>query len=161
MKKINYIETIKYYGKEILESKNMQKEKNYIQHGSVSVYEHSISVAIECLKIVDYLNIPVDIKSLVRGALLHDYFLYDWHEKDDSHKWHGFTHAKTALTNAKKEYALNKIEQNMIYCHMFPLNLRIPKYTESKILCIADKIVATKETIAPYLVWFTDFESLI
>ena len=35
----------------------------------------------------------------------------------------------------------------MIYTHMFPMNLRIPKYKESMILCMADKIVATKETI--------------
>ena len=149
MENIDNIELIKYYGSDILKSENMQKEKEFIQHGDVSVYEHSVSVALECLKIANYLQIPIDIKSLIRGALLHDYFLYDWHEKDDSHKWHGFRHAKTALKNAKKEYILSEIEENMIYCHMFPLNLRIPKYRESIILCIADKIVATKETISP------------
>ena len=151
MENIDNIELIKYYGSDILKSENMQKEKEFIQHGDVSVYEHSVSVALECLKIAHYLQIPIDIKSLIRGALLHDYFLYDWHEKDDSHKWHGFRHAKTALKNAKKEYILSEIEENMIYCHMFPLNLRIPKYRESIILCIADKIVATKETISPYM----------
>ena len=151
MENTDNIELIKYYGSDILKSENMQKEKEFIQHGDVSVYEHSVSVALECLKIANYLQIPIDIKSLIRGALLHDYFLYDWHEKDDSHKWHGFRHAKTALKNAKKEYILSEIEENMIYCHMFPLNLRIPKYRESIILCIADKIVATKETISPYM----------
>ena len=151
MENIDYIELIKYYGSDILKSENMQKEKEFIQHGDVSVYEHSVSVALECLKIANYLQIPIDIKSLIRGALLHDYFLYDWHEKDDSHKWHGFRHAKTALKNAKKEYILSEIEENMIICHMFPLNIRIPKYRESIILCIADKIVATKETISPYI----------
>lgn len=151
MENIDYIELIKYYGSDILKSENMQKEKVFIQHGDVSVYEHSISVALECLKIANNLQIPIDIKSLVRGALLHDYFLYDWHEKDDSHKWHGFRHAKTALENAKKEYILSEIEENMIICHMFPLNIRIPKYRESIILCIADKFVATKETISPYI----------
>ena len=35
----------------------------------------------------------------------------------------------------------------MIYTHMFPLNLRIPKYKESILLCLADKISAVKETI--------------
>jgi len=35
----------------------------------------------------------------------------------------------------------------MIYCHMFPLNIRIPRYKESIILCVADKICAIKETI--------------
>ncbi len=149
--KIDYIEMIKFYGKEILKNKNFEKEKQFIQHGTITVYEHSINVAILCLKIAKITKIPVDQKSLIRGALLHDYFLYDWHEKDKTHRLHGFTHAKTALKNAEKDYKLTKIEKNMIYCHMFPLNLRIPKYRESAILCIADKIVATIETIKPYI----------
>lgn len=159
--KIDFFEMIKFYGKNILESDNMQREKEFIQHGSVSVYDHSVSVAIECLKIVKYLNIPVDLKSLVRGALLHDYFLYDWHEKDSSHRLHGFTHAGTALRNALIDFDLNDIEKNMIYCHMFPLNIRIPKYRESIILCIADKIVATKETLRPYVDILAMYEQYI
>lgn len=148
---IDYMEMIKFYGKEILENENFKKEKQFIQHGKVTVYEHSINVAIACLKIAKHTKIPVDQKALIRGALLHDYFLYDWHEKDKSHRLHGFTHATTALKNAMKDYKLSEIEKNMIYCHMFPLNLRIPKYRETTILCIADKIVATKETIEPYI----------
>ena len=147
---LDYLEMIKYYGKEILESNNMRKEKTFIQHGNISVFDHSVNVAIECLKLAHKLGIPVDLKSLIRGALLHDYFLYDWHEKDKSHRLHGFIHAEKALINAEKEYELNDIEKNMIYCHMFPLNLRIPKYRESILLTIADKIVATKETLEPY-----------
>lgn len=151
MRKIDYIEIIRYHANDILESKGMNLEKKFIQHGNVTVYEHSISVAIECMKIAEYLNIPVDIKALIRGALLHDYFLYDWHEKDNSHKWHGFTHAKTALKNATRDFNLSEIEKNMIKTHMFPLNIKPPKYREGIILCTADKIVATKETLAPYI----------
>lgn len=159
--KIDYLEMIKYYGKEILKSENMQKEKKFIQHGNISVFDHSVAVAIECLKIAHRLGIPVDQKTLIRGALLHDYFLYDWHESDKSHRLHGFTHAKKALVNAEKEYELNKIEKNMIYCHMFPLNLRIPKYRESIILTIADKMVAIKETLEPYIKLISIYEKYI
>jgi uncharacterized protein len=155
------MEMIKYYGKEILESKNMQKEKTFMQHGNISVFDHSVAVTIKCLKIAHKLGIPVDQKTLIRGALLHDYFLYDWHESDKSHRLHGFTHAKKALLNAEKEYELNDIERNMIYCHMFPLNLRIPKFRESIILCIADKIVATKETLEPYMKLISIYEKYI
>ena len=158
---IDYIEMIKYYGKEILESKNMQKEKTFMQHGNISVFDHSVAVTIKCLKIAHILGIPVDQKALIRGALLHDYFLYDWHESDKSHRLHGFTHAKKALINAEKEYELNEIEKNMIYCHMFPLNIRIPKFRESIILCIADKIVATKETLEPYMKLISIYEKYI
>ena len=54
------------------------------------------------------------MRSLVRGALLHDYFLYDWHIPDESHKWHGVTHAGDALKNARRDFELNEIEQDMI-----------------------------------------------
>ena len=39
------------------------------------------------------------------------------------------------------------IEKNMILTHMFPLNLKLPKYKESIILCFADKICASKEAL--------------
>ena len=141
------MEEITKYGLDILQSDNMNLNKNFIQHGTTSVYEHCINVTKMCLKISKKLHIKVDTKTLVRGALLHDYFLYDWHDSDKSHRLHGFRHAKFAYINANKEYNLNNVEKNMILTHMFPLNLRIPRYKESIILCIADKICATKETI--------------
>lgn len=134
------------YAYDILSSENMQSEKNFIQHGSVSVYQHSLNVTKSCIKLTKALHINVDMRSLVRGALLHDYFLYDWHISDKSHCLHGFRHAGFALKNASAEYQLNKIEKNMIKRHMFPLNPVPPRYKESCILCIADKICAVKET---------------
>ena len=60
----------------------MQKEKGYIQHGRFSVYAHSFLVASLCVYIAEKLRLKLDTRSLVRGALLHDYFLYDWHTPD-------------------------------------------------------------------------------
>lgn len=76
--------------------------KKYIQHGTTDCVLHSIAVTHYSLIFVSRLHIKVDYKKLVCGALLHDYFLYDWHEKDKSHKWHGFRHPKVALNNALK-----------------------------------------------------------
>ena len=122
-------EMIKFYGKDILASPNMIKSQEFYQHGTISVYEHSLRVTRCCLKLVNKFNINIDERTLIRGALLHDYFLYDWHNEDDgTHKWHGFKHAKTALKNAKKEFKLNNKEKNMILSHMFPLNLVLPKF---------------------------------
>ena len=143
----NYKDIINKYASDILNNKKYKEQKQYMQHGKTSVLEHEMNVTICCLNIANKLKLKVDECSLIRGALLHDYFLYDWHIPDKSHKLHGFHHAKTALDNASKDYDLNKVERNMIYTHMFPMNLRIPKYKESIILCLADKIVATKETI--------------
>ena len=104
----------------------LRAEKAFSQHGCVSVYSHSVSVALLSLYIAERLNLNVDKSSLVRGALLHDYFLYDWHEKDESHRWHGFIHAERALANAVRDFCLNPIERDIIRKHMFPLNDHTP-----------------------------------
>ena len=139
--------TLRQYGGDILRSHGMAQEKRFLQHGTVSVYEHSVAVALMCLQLARLLHLRTNTRSLVRGALLHDYFLYDWHEKDASHKWHGFSHAQTALKNARKDFELGEIEQDVIQKHMFPLNLQPPKYKESALVCIADKLSALEETI--------------
>lgn len=138
---------VKHIGAEILKSDGMQKEKGFLQHGSVSVYRHSLSVAAMCILIAALLRTKVNKRSLVRGALLHDYFLYDWHVPEKSHKWHGFHHAKRALHNAERDFKLDDVERNMILSHMFPMNMTLPKHKESVILCLADKICALKETV--------------
>lgn len=148
VKRKKYAAIIENYASDILSSEKFKSQKNFIQHGKVSVYEHEILVALTALSICHMFRIKANHRSLVRGALLHDYFLYDWHEDDPTHRFHGYIHAKRALDNAEKDFNLNDIERNMIYTHMFPLNItRIPKYRESVILCIADKISAFKETI--------------
>ncbi len=142
-----YVSLIHKHAKDIIYNATYKTQKNYMQHGKTSVLEHEMNVAIYALKMANTFHINVDERTLIRGSLLHDYFLYDWHIDDKSHRLHGFSHAKTALANASNDFDLNKVEKNMISCHMFPLNLRIPRYKESIILCLADKIVATKETI--------------
>ena len=114
----------------------------------MSVYEHSLAVARMCLRIAKYFPGEVDMRSLVRGALLHDYFLYDWHIPDESHKWHGVTHAGDALKNARRDFELNEIEQDMIRKHMFPLNLALPRYKETVVIVLVDKYCSLTETLA-------------
>lgn len=134
------------YGADILSSQGMALEKGFFQHGSVTVYEHSVAVALLCLQLALLLHIRTDKRSLVRGALLHDYFLYDWHIKQKGRPLHGTHHARWAMENAQRDFGLNHIEKNMILAHMFPLNLTLPKYRESILLCTADKLCAARET---------------
>ncbi len=130
------------------ENSRFLDEKKYSQHGSTSVYEHSIHVACISLRIAQKLPFQVDTDCLLRGALLHDYFLYDWHEKDKSHRLHGFFHPRKALHNAQEDFSLNKIEENIILRHMFPLTPIPPIYREAWIVCLADKYCALKETFS-------------
>lgn len=85
-------EKIRYYGKDILDSKSIQIQKQCLQHGKRTVFEHSLAVALMCLTINEFLHLKLNERRLIRGALLHDYFLYDWHVKDKSHRLHGFRH---------------------------------------------------------------------
>ena len=140
-------EKIRYYGKDILDSKSIQIQKQCLQHGKRTVFEHSLAVALMCLTINEFLHLKLNERRLIRGALLHDYFLYDWHVKDKRHRLHGFRHPYFALENARKEYELDPVLEDMIVKHMFPLIPIPPKYKESWVLCIADKICASKETI--------------
>ena len=140
-------EKIRYYGKDILDSKSIQIQKQCLQHGKRTVFEHSLAVALMCLTINEFLHLKLNERRLIRGALLHDYFLYDWHVKDKSHHLHGFRHPYFALENDRKEYELDPVLEDMIVKHMFPLIPIPPKYKESWVLCIADKICASKETI--------------
>lgn len=136
-------DTLEFYGEDILASQTFRASDKNIQHGDVSVMEHSISVSYVCIKIAKIAHIKCDYASLVRGSLLHDYFNYDWH-KHEGHL-HGYRHADIALKNAADEFAINPKEANMIQRHMFPLNIRPPKCKEGIILCIADKACALHE----------------
>ncbi len=147
-----YHKELRKYGGDILDSPGMQYEKQLVQHGDVSVYDHSVFVAERCVAFARRWPRSVNMRRLVRGALLHDYFLYDWHEDDDSHRLHGFTHAGRALRNAKRDFELSAVEEDMIGCHMFPLNLRVPRTREGRILCFVDKVCATYETVRGFAV---------
>ena len=90
------------------------------------------------------------MRALVRGALLHDYFLYDWHAFDGgAHRLHGLFHAGRALKNARAEHALSPIEENAIHRHMFPLTPIPPRCREGWLVCLADKACALCEVFCP------------
>ncbi len=117
----------------------------YIQHGDTSCLWHSVAVAYYSLMIVRLLHIPCNRHSLLIGALFHDYFLYDWHDKDPTHRLHGFRHPRTALKNTRKIRKINEIEIDIISKHMFPLTPLPPVYRESVIVCIVDKCCSLYE----------------
>ena len=146
--KTNNLVLVHELGKEILASDNMKREKRFIQHANVSTYEHSIGVATMSLTLAAIFRVKVDKVSLVRGALLHDFFLYDWHDKTAMPKAHAYLHPLIAFDNAKKEFKLNAIEKNIIQAHMFPLSIVMPKYKESWIVTMADKICAMNEIVS-------------
>lgn len=92
-------------------------------------------------------HISFDYEDLIIGAYLHDLFMYDWHQKDTSHRLHGFSHPMTASQNAQKLCHISEKERAIIESHMWPLTItRIPKSKEAFIVCFFDKYCAILET---------------
>ncbi len=127
----------------------VQEMKKYVQHGRVSTYEHCKNVAKLSYNINRFFSMRADLKVLLTGAMLHDFYLYDWHNEDGGeHNLHGFKHAKVACDNAKKYFDVDDKTSNVIYSHMWPLNPeRIPKTKEAWIVCVADKCISLYETL--------------
>ncbi len=139
---------------QLLAEKDVRSMGEYIQHAQVSTLEHCISVAYVSLWFSEKLHWRVDRRSLVRGALLHDFFLYDWHTDDSGRKGlHGFTHPRAALENAEARFQLTDREKNIIVRHMWPLTPVPPKCREAFLVSSADKYCSLIETLAKHTVY--------
>ena len=147
--------------KEITNNEKVNEMKRYKQHYDVSTYEHCIHVSYMCYVICKKLRL--DYISAARAGMLHDLFLSDWHGKQHKYKLdyientkkpeflkrylrlHAFSHPKIALKNATDAFELNELEQEMILKHMWPVTFfKFPKYKESYVITITDKLSALK-----------------
>lgn len=133
---------------DILNNEEFRKLKNFFHHNS-SIYEHVLRVSYFSYSICKLLKL--DYISAARGALLHDFFLYDWRNHDlpdlAKDKFHGLEHPQIALTNSEKQFQLNEIEKDIILRHMWPLTLFPPRFRESFVVTFADKYVSSREFI--------------
>lgn len=132
---------------DIVNHPEYKKLKLFNHHKDSSIFDHNIKVAWISYNIGKRLNLKIN--EITKGALLHDFFLYDWrYEKPKSGKLHGFEHPKESLDNSLKYFSpLTSIEKDIILKHMWPLTITPPRYVESFVVCIVDKVVATQEFI--------------
>ncbi|MCD8357737.1 MAG: HD domain-containing protein [Oscillospiraceae bacterium] len=121
-------------------------EHMFLQHGNTTVFEHSVHVADVCLHLAHKLHLDVDEAALIRGALLHDYFLYDFHQMGRGRMLHCIRHPRKALQNARQDFALGVVEEDIILRHMFPVTPIPPVCLEAWLVCLVDKYCAAEET---------------
>ena len=141
---------LKKHASDILNSDNFNSTKRHLQHGSMTVHKHCMDVARYSLLLNNKLGLKCNKHDLIRGALLHDYFLYDWHDKEylsQRKRLHGFWHPGIALRNAEKEYKLNDTQREIIKKHMWPLSVVPPTCREAWVVTAADKYCSLMETV--------------
>lgn len=133
------------YIQELIQNEFVLSMKKYIQHGNISCFTHCLYVSYVSYRVCKRLGF--DYRSAAIGGLLHDFFLYDWHIADSHNGLHGFNHSYIALQNANKHFQLNEIEKDIIYKHMWPLTIRLPKYKEAFIVTLVDKYCTFMEIL--------------
>jgi uncharacterized protein len=120
-------------------------------HGSANFLEHSINVAYMSYRICK--RFGFDYRAAAKGGMLHDLFLYDW--RDGEHNgYHCFNHPHVAYKNAARLCSdadhiddLTEVEKDIILKHMWPLSPKRPRYRESLVVCLADKMCAMMESL--------------
>jgi len=133
---------------EYLRSPDVRSMAGFMQHGNTTTLEHSENVAWVSFMVNEKLHLNANEKTLVEAAILHDFYLYDWHDGKPERKRHGFEHPDISCKNAKERFDISKDVEDAVRSHMWPLTIKkIPKSKEALILCLVDKYCALVETM--------------
>lgn len=133
-----YLQLVDY----ILKNDEFNKIKN-IEHHGVTRYDHSLRVSYYSYKVSKFLKL--DYNKVATGGLLHDFFLSEDDRNKKERFLSTFNHPKKAVKKASEQFNLSEKEKDIIRTHMFPINLSVPKYAESWVVSLTDKIVGTYE----------------
>ena len=128
-----------------LNDEKILRMKDISMHRGSNCYLHSFKVAKKAIK--KSLNRKdVNLEVVLLGAILHDYYLYDWRKDRSKLKKHGKNHPSVAINNAVKDFDISEEVKKVIKSHMWPINIKdYPKSKEAKIVSISDKAVTIGE----------------
>ncbi len=120
-----------------------QKLKNYVHHKSTTRYQHCLNVA--WYTFLWCKNAGLNAKSAARGAMCHDFYLYDNDTFYRTGMRHTVVHPRYALLNTRLHFETDEVMEDCILYHMWPSGLGKPKTPEGVIICLADKYCASLE----------------
>ena len=139
--------------KTVMETQFINTARPLIEHPGVARLSqhkhHRGKTRLEHVKEVAYLSFlwgkrfSLDCESIVRGAMLHDLFFYDWLREGP--RLHGFRHHNIALKNARKITRLSRKEEDIIKKHMWPLTVVPPRYMESLVVSLVDTFCSARD----------------
>lgn len=137
--------------KELIGNDKVREMKQYNHHSHTNCFKHSLHVSYFNYKLCK--KFGLDERAGARAGMLHDLFLYDWHDREVKlgQSLHGFDHPYIALKNANKNFELSEKEQDIIEKHMFPLTPRFPKFKETFVIVLTDKFCSVCEVMDRYL----------
>ena len=148
MQKETAILSLEKYVEDILNHDEYKMLADYTHHKPFTTLDHSLRVAqiaynwsvrLEC-------KIKLDTVAVTRGALLHDFYFYDWHNcRPKGKRWNGFEHPRIACQNADRCFSLTEKEKDIILSHMWPLTIRMPRSREAFLVMAADKVASLQE----------------
>jgi uncharacterized protein len=127
--------------KPLLELPEVTSLAHYKHHRGKTRLEHVAEVAY--LSFLWSKRLGLNGEAIIRGALLHDLFYYDWLREGP--RLHGFKHHNIALENARKITRLSEKEEDIIKKHMWPLTIVPPCYMESWVVSLVDTFCSTRD----------------
>lgn len=129
----------------ILRNNEFQKMSE-IKHHNTTRMDHSLKVSYYSYVIAK--SLKLDYEDVARGGLLHDFYTEEIRKCNkikDKILIFSTKHPSSAVVNASNNFELSEKEVNIIKSHMFPVDYRIPKYAESWIVSLVDKVLSFGE----------------
>ena len=140
MMEIQFINT----ARPVLELPEVAKLAQYEHHRGKTRLSHAREVAY--LSFLWGKRFSLNCEAIIKGALLHDLFYYDWLREGP--RLHAFRHHNIALKNARKITRLSKKEEDIIKKHMWPLTVVPPRYMESLVVSLVDTFCSTRDYLS-------------
>ena len=124
----------------------IEKMKEISMHRGSNTYIHCFLVAKRSIKKAIKKKKKINFEALLVGAILHDYYLYDWRKDRALLKKHGSKHPFVARDNAIRDFGISSEVCDIIVSHMWPFNFKLyPRTIEAKIVAKSDNVIAFKE----------------
>ena len=130
-----------------LKDEKILRMKDISMHRGSNCYIHCFKVAKRAVnKSLNKKDINLEVVLL--GAILHDYYLYDWRKDRSKLKKHGKNHPIIAIENAIRDFNISNDVQKVIKSHMWPINIKeYPNTKEAKVVSLSDKAVTICESL--------------
>ncbi|MBW2650444.1 MAG: phosphohydrolase, partial [Deltaproteobacteria bacterium] len=130
--------------KSLIDHPDVRRLAAFRHHHYKTRLDHSVEVAWHSFLLSKRFSLDCD--AIVKGALLHDLFFYDWLREGP--RLHGFRHPWISLKNAREVTTISKKEKDIITKHMWPLTIIPPRYLESWVVCFVDTCCTVKDYLS-------------